>query len=413
MKKETFLNANKELFAEYLQDNKNLTSFARVLDVEIKNHHKIAIFYHLRPDGDAFASAFAFKNLITENYKDKDVIIVHTENIDDFNHLSTTEKQKVLNIQKNNQKANKRLTEKLPTTPEEIVKTRTIEKIANLDNINGIYDLVWDYLNGPKYSEFFKSTEEILAITVDTSILERINGANYLMKCGTKLMVDHHVKTTDEKWVNDRFQDETLSSNCEAIVMLALVLNWKLSADTARHLYLGFLTDSNRYLYQNVDEISLSCMQVLLATGFDRWELQNALYQRDENVIDYQNEIFKNRASVDVDEKRIIYAVLEKNAHEKYGLKSGAGQVNVLANLKNGEIWFLPIYDPLIEKYRVSARSKNVDLTPVLKKYAGGGHKNAGSMIINDLSELKNVLNDFKALLKNQHLKVSKIKNQL
>ena len=55
--------------------------YKKLLD-KIKEYKKITIFRHERPDGDAVFSAYALKEFITSNFKNKQVKLVGNDSYD-------------------------------------------------------------------------------------------------------------------------------------------------------------------------------------------------------------------------------------------------------------------------------------------------------------------------------------------
>ncbi|GAA8717490.1 hypothetical protein oki361_25090 [Helicobacter pylori] len=46
------------------------------LEAKIKKYKNIVIYHHIRPDGDCLGSQFGMKNLILENFKNKNVLTI-------------------------------------------------------------------------------------------------------------------------------------------------------------------------------------------------------------------------------------------------------------------------------------------------------------------------------------------------
>jgi phosphoesterase RecJ-like protein len=102
-----------------------------------------------------------------------------------------------------------------------------------------------------------------------------------------------------------------------------------------------------------------------------------------------------------VTEKGVAYYVLldsdlkELNIHNERGKE----YLSLMSGIKGVPIWFC--VTEIIEKneYRVSIRSKKIDISQVAAKYRGGGHLNASGATIYSLDEMSELIKELEALI--------------
>ena len=70
-----------------------------------------------------------------------------------------------------------------------------------------------------------------------------------------------------------------------------------------------------------------------------------------------------------------------------------------MSNIKGIEIWFC--VTEIVEKneWRVSIRSKKIDISGVAKKYKGGGHMQASGATLSSLDEMPALISDLEELI--------------
>ena len=70
-----------------------------------------------------------------------------------------------------------------------------------------------------------------------------------------------------------------------------------------------------------------------------------------------------------------------------------------MSNIKGIEIWFC--VTEIVEKneWRVSIRSKKIDISEVAKKYNGGGHMQASGATLYSLDEMSSLIKDLEELI--------------
>ena len=192
---------------------------------EIKENKTIVLFRHANPDADAAGSTFGLKEIIKENFKDKDVYVAS---------LETNE-----------------LIEKLFPTGDEVS-----EEIIN----------------------------KSLNIICDTANVERIDGKPNL---DNSIKVDHH--PNNEPFGKFLVGGTKYSSTCEVVTKFAIENDLTINKQAAEYLFAGLVTDTGRFMYSSTTPETFEAAKVLLSTGYKPQDFYNKLYNRDFNFVRFSS----------------------------------------------------------------------------------------------------------------------------
>lgn len=184
----------------------------------IKKYDSIIIFRHIRPDMDAIGSQLALKEIIKNNFNNKQIYCVGE-------------------------------------------KSYKLESFGAMDEIKdfGIY-------------------QKSLGIVLDTANSPRIADQNY-MYCAKVIKFDHH---PDEDLFGDlRIVDQTASSTSEMIFQFCKQNNLKINDEIAKLLYLGIVGDTGRFMHSNTKPNTLAIGAELLKYNFNpQKEIFELIYQK-------------------------------------------------------------------------------------------------------------------------------------
>lgn len=307
---------------------------------EIKKYDKIVVFRHQRPDYDAFGTQLGLVTWIKESFPSK---IVHYVG---ENHSTFTGS----------------------FYPEmEVVE-----------------------------ESFFE--QKFLAIVVDTGNSARIDNSNY-KKGDYIIKFDHH--PNDEPYGNLNIVANELSSTSELVASFCLkyAKKYPLSTLAAKYFYSGIVGDSGRFLFPSVDKDTFVVAGNLLSTGLNpSISVFEPMYEKDIASLNLQRFVLDN---MKVSEKGIAYYVLTDKDLKLLNIHNERGKefLSLMSNIKGVPIWFC--VTEIIEKneFRVSIRSKRLDISKVANKYHGGGHINASGATIYSLDEINDLIKDLEALI--------------
>lgn len=307
---------------------------------KIKQYDRIAIFRHIRNDGDCVGASKGLKEIILASWPEKEVYLVDQD---------------------------------------------TAEYLAFL---------------GPEDQEVDDQVyASCLGIVVDTATPDRISNKKYTL-CPELIKIDHHIPVApygDLAWV-----EQNRSSCSEMIVELVetfpeeLVLNRRAAA----YLYTGMVTDSGRFRYDGVTGDTLRLAGRLLDVGVDTQTLFAQLYLEDYDHLKCKAYVYEQ---MKMTENGVAYIYLDKATQERFGLnweKAGAC-VDNLDSIR-GCICWLALIETGDEKgsIRVRLRSRFVPINTIAEAYHGGGHAFASGATVYSQQEKQSLLRDLDAHVK-------------
>ncbi|AJM71781.1 MULTISPECIES: DHH family phosphoesterase [Mycoplasma] len=310
----------------------------KILDL-IKENDSIILLRHVTADGDAYGFQFGLRNLIKLNWPEKTVKITGN-----------------------------------PT--------------KYLDFIGSDFDEVSD--------EEFKNS---LVIIGDTANRPRIDEPRWHLG-KTIVKIDHHPNRDvygDVMWVDPDY--------CATSEMLADIIyqnpELKIDADTARIIYHGIVTDSNRFMLRYPKPRTFRLAGFLLEQGFDLSELYQTMYQKTETDLKLTSYVYSNYKTT---KNGVSYLYLKYSQLKELGLDTdyvAYEYVNLLSNIKDRPIWafFCEYENGLI---RVELRSQNIQINQVAEKHGGGGHKTAAGIKISSFDIADQVVQDLDAILEKE-----------
>lgn len=258
---------------------------------------------------------------------------------------------------------------------------KNVELLAN--------DTIDDYLHflpeKENYKEASRDSYDLFMI-LDCSEFDRIGDSLTPIAKASKntLVIDHHVGggiDTDLNLIYD-----TAPATCELVFEIIERLNYPIDKDIASLIYTGLCTDTNRFLYSNVTEYTFYVAGRLLSLGADSEYIYRNLYQsKPMKVMKFQTEVISNAEFMD----KKAYSIISKDLVKKHGVQMGDAEtiVGMLRDIDEvGVSMILKEYDN--GEYKVSLRSKDVDVAKVARENGGGGHiKASGFSIFDDSLE--------------------------
>lgn len=240
---------------------------------------------------------------------------------------------------------------------------------------------------------------DALGIVVDTASEARISNKKYTL-CKELIKIDHHIPLEnygDLIWV-----EEHRSSACEMIVDFYATFREELKIDTeaATHLYTGMVTDSGRFKYDGVTGETLRNAAILLDVGVDTQLLYARLYLEAFEYLKFKAHIYQR---MQITENGVAYIYIDKAMQEEFGLtlEQASACVGTLDSIRGCICWmaFIENGDPE-GTIRVRLRSRFVHINTIAEKYRGGGHACASGATVYNQEEVRSLLQDADALVK-------------
>lgn len=181
----------------------------------IEQYDSICIYRHIRADYDAYGSQLGLKALINDNYPDKKVYALGTDDLD-----------------------NPYLLEPLDEADEETIR-------------------------------------KSLAVIVDTSNLARVELDSWKL-CADSIRIDHHPFV--EQICNHEIIDTDASSCAQIVTELAMDAGWHISVKAADYLYAGISTDTLKMTIEKVDARAFRVVARLAEAGINFDTLNRRIY---------------------------------------------------------------------------------------------------------------------------------------
>ena len=308
-----------------------------ILD-KIKEYDRIIIFRHKRPDGDATGSTKGLARILQLTYPEKEILL---QNCDFSEYLS--------------------------------------------------------FLGGEdeqKDKEYYSSA---LGIVIDTATSSRISNQEFSF-CREVVKIDHHIPVESYGVLN--WVEEERSSACEMIADFYNTFKDELKIDTeaATYIYCGMVTDSGRFRFRSVSGETMRLAGMLLDLGIDVDTMYANLYMKDFNSFKFESYVYNK---MKITENGVAYMFVDKKMQEKFGLsqEDASASVSYMDSIKGSLIWlaFIECDDGSI---RVRLRSRFVTINEIGEKYGGGGHACAAGATVYSKAEMKRLIADADARLK-------------
>lgn len=296
---------------------------------KIKQYDVIVIARHISPDPDAIASQISLRDAIKLTFPKKEVYAVGTS-VSKFKYY------------------------------------------GNLDRIDET-----------------KFEQDALLIACDVPNASRIDGVD---KSAFKeiLKIDHH--PSEEEFGECDWVDETSSSTCQMIIELLLDTGMKFDRKIAENLYLGVVSDSDRFLISYTSAKTFNLVSRLIEKSqIDFTNLYPYLYERPLQEIKFHGYLSEN---LNVSENGFAYIIITPEILKEYGVDPAtpSNMINDFSNIRDVYVWTFVTYDEKNEVYKVNIRSKGPVINETAAMYGGGGHKFASGVRTHNKEDIQPLL---------------------
>ena len=296
------------------------------LDNIIKSSKNILLTSHVNPDGDTLGSMCGLYALIEANYKKRcDMLAVS----------------------------------KISKMYEHIPNVNLVRQLADYD-LSREYDLV---------------------INLDVAAIDRIcDGQTLYHKAKHTVNIDHH--KTNIRYAEQNYVEDDASSAAEVVYGIAKDLNWKINLDAANSLYVGILTDTGSFRFDNTTSRCLEFVSEMVNLGVKPSEQYKYVYESNpKNMVLFQ--AYCLNKAVFLDNDKIAYTTVYKKDMEKFSAEEDytEGLTEKLRAIASTQIAF--VAKEMNNGWtKISMRSKNRDISSVCEKFDGGGHTLAAGCTI-------------------------------
>ncbi len=310
-------------------NNKSVEEIASVL----KNAQRIAIFCHIRPDGDALGSALALCAALNNDGKEACV-------------LCEDEPPKKLRF------------------------------LPYMDTVLKSFD------------KPVKSFDTLVSVDcADLGRMGSVFSSIYSRFRGTTVNIDHHVSNTGFGKYNYVFD---CTATCEVLPEVLDAAGFEITEDIANLLMAGLLTDSGNFSHKDVSDKTFRVAANLKTQGADVAKLNYDLFkhQSKARALLFAKVISKLRF---FNEDKIIIMTITCDDLKSVGADSSVteGMVDFPLSIEGVEV-VASIMEVKNRQYKISLRSNGkVDVNAVASQFGGGGHILAsGCMIFAEYEEV-------------------------
>ena len=234
------------------------------------------------------------------------------------------------------------------------------------------------------------SITNALLIVVDVPNFSRIDGIEGLTYHDI-VKIDHHpaediVGTAD-------FTSSDYSSAAEMVAELIFNTRLMMNQKIAENLFLGLVSDSERFLFRNTRVHTLEIATKLIKKyNLDFVSLYDNLYNKDFSECKFEAYIINN---LTITENKFGYILIDSKVLEEFGVDSSTPAIIVNNfNFINDLIaWCFITYDEKKELYKANIRSRGPIINTVASKFNGGGHNYASGARFTEEKYVKGLFN--------------------
>lgn len=245
-------------------------------------------------------------------------------------------------------------------------------------------------LNHPNYEELNKP----LLIVLDVPNMNRIDGIENL-KYDEILKIDHHPKEDIKALVE--WIDEKKSSTCQMVAELLLNTKLKINEKVAENLFLGIVSDSERFSLKNTTAETFDTVKKLIeVSNIDFTSLYDVLYTRPFNEHKFIAFITNNLV---IDKNKMGYIKISDKDLKEYNvdIATPSNLINSYNFIDELLVWTFITEDAKNKQYKISIRSRGPIINKIANNYNGGGHKFACGSRLSNMEDVDNLIKDLSA----------------
>ncbi len=206
------------------------------------------------------------------------------------------------------------------------------------------------------------------------------------------IKIDHHPK--EDVMGRISWTDETASSTAQMIAELIIMTRLKLNKAVAENLYLGIVSDSDRFLLSYTSPKTFNIAAYLVnKEHLDLKKLYDILYERPLNEIRFQAFLAMN---MNVSDNGFGYIKIKEEDLKEYNVDNAtpSNLVNNFNFIKEMLVWCFITYDTKSKLYKLNIRSRGPVINEIASKYNGGGHKFACGARIESMEDVDKLLEE-------------------
>lgn len=235
-----------------------------------------------------------------------------------------------------------------------------------------------------------------LLIVTDTPDIKRVDSADF-SQFSYVVKIDHHPFVEDFgglEIINDK-----ASSACEILMDLLMQMKLQLNSSIAELLYMGLVSDSNRFLFDSSTAHLFSLVSYYLEKyPFELSKSYQKLYLRPLSEVRLEGYISLNMI---VTPNGLGYVSITDDIIQKFEVDSASAgnMINNFNFIKEVLVWVTMTEDIKNNQIRISIRSRGPVINHVAEKYHGGGHKFASGVRVKTMEEAMQIIDDLDSVL--------------
>ncbi len=240
--------------------------------------------------------------------------------------------------------------------------------------------------------------KDALLIILDVPTLDRVDGIEEL-NYKEVIKIDHH--PCEERVANLEIVDDTASSACQLVAELIFKTNLKMNVSIANNLFLGIVSDSDRFLLSYTSAKTFQIVSKLIDDyHIDFAPLYNNLYERPINEIRFHGYLAEH---LNLTDNGLAYVKIMPEILKEYNVDNGtpSNMINDFNYIKEVLVWIFVTFDDKNDIFKVNIRSRGPIINEVAEHYNGGGHKFASGARCKTEEEINNLLKDLDKVCKN------------
>ena len=173
----------------------------------------------------------------------------------------------------------------------------------------------------------------------------------------------------------------------------------KLTKDIAEKLFIGIVSDSNRFLLSTTKTLRIVA-DLIEKTHINIKDIYPKLYQRPLSEVKFQAYLAQN---LTVTENGFAYIKIGSKEIEEFHVDSStaSNMINDFNYIDGIYVWSFITFNEKNNQYKINIRSRGPVINEIAAKYNGGGHKLASGVRTESQKDIDSLLKDLDDACKN------------
>lgn len=231
--------------------------------------------------------------------------------------------------------------------------------------------------------------ENSLLIVTDTPDFKRVDGVDP-SRFKNSIKIDHHPFI--EKYCNIEMIDDSASSASQLVLELIFNTKLALNKEVAEKLYIGLVSDTNRFLFSYTTSKTFKLVSKLIEkTNLNFTKLYEKLYLRPIREVRFEGYIANN---LKITDNGVGYIILDDEILSEYGVDAATAgnMVNNFNYIEEVLVWVVFSQDSVNQNIRGSIRSRGPVINEVAAMFGGGGHIFASGVRLPDIDTVNKLV---------------------